>query len=94
MLCSEEAYGAAVVSSTRRRSALERHYVSEQMVHRHGIVVVVALPGTKSIRDWKVNLKGRPYYSKDMLVCGSTLPYISCVLMQVRGYQTYSTRDI
>jgi hypothetical protein len=93
VLCSEEAYGATVVSGTGRRSTLERHHVSEQMVHRHGIVVVVALPGTNSIRDWKVNLKGRPCGSRDMLVCGSTLPYTSCMLMQVRDHQTYVTRD-
>ena len=74
LLCSEEAYGAAVVSSARRCTTLERTVISEQIVYNLGRVVVVALSGTKGITDWMINLRSRACHSKEILVCGGALP--------------------
>ncbi|KAL6149767.1 hypothetical protein ACJBU6_11301 [Exserohilum turcicum] len=67
VLCSEEAYNAAVMSSAQQCNTLERTFVSQQTVDFHGKVVIVALSGTKGVRDWMVNLKHGPCDPKDVL---------------------------
>jgi hypothetical protein len=73
VLCSQEAYGATVTSGARQCTALGRTLVSQRLVDSHGKVVVVALSGTKGIRDWMVNLRNHPCDPKDVLVRGRIL---------------------
>lgn len=93
VLCSEEAYGAAVVSSARRCTVLERTLISQRTVGVHVKVIVVALSGTKGFRDWMVNLKNHPRDPKDVLVGGRTLPQARRTLIQSRDNKIYATPD-
>ncbi|KAL5441096.1 hypothetical protein PMIN06_009448 [Paraphaeosphaeria minitans] len=57
LACSETAYNVAAVSLTTPSAALERIKISQHRTISQTWVTVVAVAGTRGLKDWVVNLK-------------------------------------
>ncbi|OAL42586.1 hypothetical protein IQ07DRAFT_669205 [Pyrenochaeta sp. DS3sAY3a] len=65
--CSEEAYSDVVSSTTHPCAAPERIKISQRNVDLHGQVTVVAVSGTRGLKDWMVNLRNSTVEPEDIL---------------------------
>lgn len=93
VVCSEEAYSTPVMSSARECTGLDRVFVGERAVPLYGNVVVVALSGTKGLKDWMVNLNNRPCDPSDVLVRVQPLLKADCTLKMSRDSRICATLD-
>ncbi|OAL42836.1 hypothetical protein IQ07DRAFT_606390 [Pyrenochaeta sp. DS3sAY3a] len=65
--CSEEAYSDVVSSTTQPCASPERIKISQRNVGLHGQVTVVAVSGTRGLKDWMVNLRNSAAEPEDIL---------------------------
>ncbi|KAH8727418.1 hypothetical protein GQ44DRAFT_770438 [Phaeosphaeriaceae sp. PMI808] len=65
--CSEEAYSEVDGSSAQPYTALKRIKITQRNARLHGQVVVVAVSGTRGLKDWMVNLKNNASEPKGVL---------------------------
>ncbi|KAL5402065.1 hypothetical protein PMIN04_013047 [Paraphaeosphaeria minitans] len=76
--CSEEAYNGVAVSSATPSAALERIKISQHCTSSQSRVTVVAVAGTRGLRDWIVNFKNGASEPVGVLVRSPVKGWIAC----------------
>jgi hypothetical protein len=69
-ICAEAAYEEKLpTSEVERPKCLERVVISKRNIPSCGRVAIVAIPGTQTLKDWKMNFNNNAAVPKGVLVC-------------------------